>query len=79
MVNEVNDNPADRLMDAMDRHAEPQIIEAIMREVMDEVVERDFGDGWFDIVGMINGSAFLVIRYQWWPSGWHYRMINPNH
>ncbi len=71
-------NPADQLMDAIDAHAPPQRIESILREVVDEVVERDFGDGWFDLVGIIGGVAFLVIRYQWWPTGWHYRIINPN-
>lgn len=71
-------NPADQLMDAMDAHAPPQRIESILREVVEEVVEREIEPGWFDLVGIIGGVAFLVIRYQWWPTGWHYRIINPN-
>jgi len=70
-------NPADALMDAMDRHAAPQQVESIMAGIMDDVWNRDNGDGWFDIVGVVGGVPFLVIRYQWWESGWHYRLINP--
>ena len=73
-----DENPADALMDAMDQHAPPQRIESIMADIMDYVWNRDNGDGWFDIVGVVCGVPLLVIRYQWWePHGWHYRIINP--
>lgn len=73
-----HENPSDELMDAMNRHAPPQQVESIMAGIMDDVWNRDCGDGWFDIVGVLGGVPFLVIRYQWWePNGWHYRLINP--
>ena len=73
------DNPMDELMDAMDEHAPPQRIKAIMDDIMDDVWNRDNGDGWFDIVGVVCGVPLLVIRYQWWePHGWHYRIIDPS-
>lgn len=67
------------LLAQMDQHAEPQVIEGILQELVDEVVKVDRGDGWFDLVGIVGEVPTLIIRYQWWekPRGWFYRVINP--
>lgn len=73
------ENPYLPLVEAMDRADEPQRVRARLEDLFETVIQRDNGDGWFDLIaGSGEGEDFepaLCIRYQHQPQGWYYRII----
>ena len=71
----------DAFQNAVMDKAEPQAIVAILEAMCLKVTRRDNGDGWFDLIGMIeegeDAAPVIGVRYQWWDGGWHYMLVHP--
>lgn len=66
----------EKILAAMERHADPQFIENMIWKISDFLDRQDAGNGWFDIVGLdSNFDEIIRVRYQHDGRKWIYKKV----